>query len=376
MIPFENSFDAEKFRELVARGFLIDTENMGEYEKSIKANQSARPSETYWEGKRVLVTGASGMVGSTMIDSLIALGAEVYGTIKRHAVAQHPNIEHNIETGKLRTFEADLRDYGRIASIIKEVDPHAISHQAAESFVPTSIQQPGHVVENNCVSTVNLLEAVAKEGKSLEGIQVACSSEQYGFIRNIEELPVREENELRPTSTYAATKVFTEYVAKSYFYTYHTPTVITRTFNQEGPRRGPQFFTSRVATQIGKILEGKADKLVLGNPNSVRDFTHIHDSAAAQLLAIEKCDRGKAYNVCSGKGITTGHYAMLALRTFGLDGRVPLLIDKNLLRPYEKGDALFDGFIGSYAKLTEKTGWRPTKTVVDIIKDGTKHQSA
>lgn len=369
LLPVDKVFNSEKFSELKKSGFLIELDKIEEYEKTVRKKVSAKPSPKFWAGKRVLITGASGMVGSTLIDLLFGMGADVHAIIRRHAVAYHPHIEGHMEAGRLKTYEVDLKDYGRIASLVKEIDPHVISHQAAESFVPTSIQQPTHVVENNCVSTVNVLEAAAKEGKSLEGIQVACSSEQYGFIKDISELPVREENELRPTSTYAATKVFTEFIAKSYYYTYGTPSVITRTFNQEGPRRGPQFFTARVALQVRKILDGKSDKLVLGNPNSVRDFTHVYDSTAAQLLALEKCERGKAYNVCSGKGITTGDYAKLALKVAGLEGKVPFLVDKSLLRPYEKGNALFDGFIGSSAKLTERTGWNPTKSVVDIIKD-------
>ena len=89
--------------------------------------------------------------------------------------------------------------YNRVASLIKEIGPEFIFHQASESFVPTSITQPSHVVENNCVSTVNLLEAATKEDKGIKGIQLACSSEQYGFVKDINELPVKETNELRPT---------------------------------------------------------------------------------------------------------------------------------------------------------------------------------
>ena len=368
LIPVDNVLDNQKFNDLKKTGFLINIDNIDEYEAQIKHRKSAEPSQKYWSGKRILITGASGMVGSTLIDLLLGMGAEVHGIIRRHAISYNPHIESNMESGKLKAYEVDLRDYGRVSSLIKEIDPHVISHQAAESFVPTSIQQPSHVVENNCVSTVNILEAGTKEAKSLEAIQVACSSEQYGFVQNLSELPVREENELRPTSTYAATKVFTEYIAKSYHYMYKTPSVITRTFNQEGPRRGPQFFTARIAHQVRKLLDGKSDKIVMGNPNAVRDFTHVYDSVAAQLLAIEKCNRGEAYNICSEKGITTGDYARLALQLFNL--KTEIFVNKELLRPYERGEALFDGFVGSNKKISEKTGWKPKRSVLDIIKDG------
>jgi len=367
LLKYDEVFDTGRFADLKREGHLIDTQDMAAYESRIRSNKSAMPDPSYWSGKRVIVTGAAGMVGSTIIDQLADMGAELHGIVKRHAVTHLPNIQHNIRSGKLKTIEADLRDYSRVLSIIKDIEPHAIFHQAAESFVPTSIQQPAHVVENNCVSTVNLLEAGAKEGKSLEGLQVACSSEQYGFIKDRSELPVKESNELRPTSTYAATKVFTENVAKAYYFCYKTPTVITRTFNQEGPRRGPQFFTARVAMQIADVLAKESDRIVIGNPNAVRDFTHIHDSARAQIMAVERCERGQEYNICTGMGITTGDYVNLARDAFSLQN--PILVDKKLLRPYEKGEALFDGFIGDSGKFRAKTGWAPTKSVVEIIKD-------
>jgi len=368
----DSIFDRSKFEPLVSAGFLMDIDNLEKLSSHVK---SARPDPKYWAGKRVFVSGAAGMVGSTIIDLLVGMGAEVHGAVKRHGLPSYPYLQSSLDEGKLKLAEVDLRDYSRVAGLIKEIEPHAIFHQAAESFVPTSIQQPSHVVENNCVSTVNLLEAATKDDKNLEGLQLACSSEQYGFIKSTDELPVKETNELRPTSTYAATKVFTEYLAKSYFYSYRTPTVITRTFNQEGPRRGPQFFTARIAIQVNACLKGKSKQLVMGNPNSVRDFTHVHDSAAAQIMAVEKCNRGEAYNICSGRGITTGDYARLALRTFNL-GDVPIMVDKSLLRPYERGEALIDGFIGNNSKFSEKTGWKPVKGILDIIRDGVAHYSA
>lgn len=368
IVSLERIYTKEKFTNLKEMGILIDPLSYESIQNAFKTTISAVPNNEFWKGKRVLITGTAGMVGSTMADKLIDMGAEVFGTVRRHAVTFHPNIEHNISTGKLKLIEIDLKDYGHVASTIKKIDPHVISHQAAESFVPSSIDQPSHVVENNCVTTVNILEAATKEAKSLEGIQVACSSEQYGFVKDIKELPVDEESSLRPTSTYAATKVFTENIAKAYYYMYKTPTIITRTFNQEGPRRGPQFFTSRIAHQVQRILDKKSDKIIMGNPNAVRDFTHVHDSVNAQLLAIEKCNRGEAYNICSEKGITTGDYARLSLSLYKLKNEI--FVNTDLLRPYERGEVLFDGFIGTSKKISEKTGWKPVKSIVDIIKDG------
>lgn len=369
LLPLSSVFDEERFGRLKESGFLLDIDGLSGSHLA-DASGSAKPDAGFWSGRRVLVTGSAGMVGSTIIDLMIGMGAHVHGTVKRHATQHFPNLQHNLEAGKLKIHEVDLTDYNRVAFLIKTIEPEFIFHQAAESFVPTSIDQPAHVVENNCVSTTNILEAATKEAKSIQGIQLACSSEQYGLVKDVSELPVKETNQLRPTSTYASTKVFTEFIGKSYYYTYKTPTVITRTFNQEGPRRGPQFFTGRIGIQIKDILAGKSERIVMGNPNSVRDFTHIYDSARAQILAAEKCDRGETYNICSGMGITTGDYARLAARIWGIKSEV--MVNKALLRPYERGDALFDGFIGDNSKFRNKTGWSPTLSVVDIIKDSVR----
>jgi len=369
LLPFDKVYEPQRFEELKRSGHLIDIEKIDEHVKAGGGRKSAMPSDAFWRGKRVLITGAAGMVGSTIMDMLVDMGAEVYGTVKRHAVPDYPNIRHRVDDGKLKTVEVDLRDYGRVIELMKQIEPQAIFHQASESFVPTSLKQPSHVVENNCVSTVNLLEAAMREGREIEGIQLACSSEEYGFVKSFDELPVKETNPLRPTSTYAATKVFTEYIGLAYHYMYKSPVILTRTFNQEGPRRGPQFFTARIAGQVAGCLDGRSDKIVMGNPNSVRDFTHVHDTARAQILSIEKCDRGEAYNICSGKGISTGDYVRLSLRVNSLEGKVGVFVDKAFLRSYERGESLMDGFIGNNSKFVGKTGWSPTLSVVDIIND-------
>jgi len=360
-------------KELIELGYLLDIDEQKTfqaYSERLKNNKKSEVSKKYWEGKRVIITGISGMVGSTITDYLVDAGATVYGIVRRHAISYHPYIQKYMNEGKLKTFEADLRDYNMVSNLINEIQPHAIFHQAAESFVPTSIDQPAHVTENNCVSTVNILESTRRYAKEIEGVQLACSSEQYGFIKDMTEVPVKETHELRPTSTYAATKVFTDYIGRSYYFMYTVPTVITRTFNQEGPRRGLQFFTSVVASQVVECIKGKKSELIIGNPNSVRDMTHVHESAMAQIIAVEKCDRGEPYNICSGVGIRMGDYAKLALRVNNLDKKVKLMTDSSRIRPYERDMALFDGFIGDNSKFSEKTGWKPTKSIVNIIKDG------
>ncbi len=358
----------EKFAELKRRKLLIDIDNMENYLSEFP-KKSANHDPSFWEGKRVIVTGASGTVGSSIIRYLVKLNANICGVVRTHSVLMHKNIQKFIEANKIKTYEADLKDSNRVSNLIKDFQPHVIFHQAAESSPPTSVDQPAYVTENNCLSTVNVLEAVSKYAKEIEAVQLACSSEQYGFVKNVEELPVKETNELRPTSPYAATKVFTEYIGKSYYFMYKLPVKITRTFNQEGLHRPRHFFTGNVSSQIAECLKGTNNKIVIGNPNSVRDMTHILDSSVEQVLAVEKCNNGEAYNICSGNGIITGDFVKLAARTFGLSN-IKIYVDDKRLRPYEKNEVLFDGFVGDNKKFIEKTKWHPERSIIDIIKDG------
>ena len=199
-------------------------------------------------------------------------------------------------------------------------------------------------------------------------MQVACSSEQYGLV-DPSEVPISEDlkrNPFRPRSVYGITKVSTEQIAWLYQDSYGVPSVITRGFNHEGPRRGIQFVTSVVHRQIVEILNGKKDKIIVGNPNAIRDFTHVKDTVNAYILVSEKQNYGEAYNVCSGKGISVADYIKLAKSVFNIDA--PVLIDEDRLRPSE-----VPLLIGKNDKIVNEIGWYPTRTILDIIKEGVKY---
>ena len=150
----------------------------------------------------------------------------------------HENIEHL--RGKIFLHEADITSSERILGIFEEIRPNAVFHLAAESFVPTSFREPVRITHNNVEGTLNLFEAARKFDNDLESIQVACSSEQYGLV-DPSEVPVTEDlkkNPFRPRSVYGISKVATEQIAWLYHNSYNVPSIITRAFNHEGPRRG------------------------------------------------------------------------------------------------------------------------------------------
>ncbi len=213
-----------------------------------------------------------------------------------------------------------------------------------------------------------MFEAARRFKTGLDSLQVACSSEQYGLV-DPREVPVTEDlkkNPFRPRSIYGISKCATEQIAWLYHNSYGVPSIITRGFNHEGPRRGIQFVTSVIHRQIVEILENKRDKIIIGNPNAIRDFTHVKDTVNAYILLSEKKKFGEPFNVCSGMGITISDYVKLAKKIYNLD--IGVFIDPKRMRPSE-----VPLLIGKNEKIYNETGWKPIRSIVDIIKDGVKY---
>ncbi|MHA2260537.1 MAG: GDP-mannose 4,6-dehydratase [Promethearchaeota archaeon] len=364
LIPIEEVLELNpRVEELKNKGYIIKLDKIDDYLQTFKNRISKQTTKNFWKDRRVLITGISGFAGSHLAEELLDLGAEVHGTIRRHAVPMHENIEHL--RGKILLHEADITSAERILDIFEEIQPNAVFHLAAESFVPTSFREPVRVSHNNIIGTIKIFEAARRFDNELESVHVACSSEQYGLV-DPNEVPVTEnlkENPFRPRSIYGITKCATEQIAWLYHNSYGVPSIITRGFNHEGPRRGIQFVTSVIHRQIVEIQNNSRENIVIGNPNSIRDFTHVKDTVNAYILLSEKKKYGEPFNVCSGKGITIADYAKLAKKTFNISADI--FIDPNRLRPSE-----VPLLIGKNEKIFNETGWNPTRSVVDIIKDG------
>ncbi len=367
LIPIQEVIEINpRVQELFEQGFIIDPDKIDDYLMDFKNRKTTLPNKDYWKEKRVLITGISGFAGSFLAEQLLDLGCEVHGTIRRHAVPMHENIEHL--RGKTFLHEADITSAERIFEIFDEIRPNAVFHLAAESFVPTSFREPARVAHNNIIGTIKLFEAARRFGADLESIQVACSSEQYGLV-DPNEVPVIEDlkkNPFRPRSVYGISKCATEQIAWLYHNSYGVPSIITRGFNHEGPRRGIQFVTSVIHRQIVEILENKRDKIVIGNPNAIRDFTHVKDTVNGYIILSEKKKFGEPYNICSGKGITIANYVKLAMKLYNIN--VEVFVDPQRMRPSE-----VPLLIGRNDKIFDETGWRPVRSIAAIIKEGVEY---
>jgi GDP-4-dehydro-6-deoxy-D-mannose reductase len=300
----------------------------------------------------------TGFVGSHLTDYLVSRDdVEIYGTHRWRSRME--NVEHL--RGRIHFVECDLRDAGAVHRMMASVRPDRAFHLAAQSYVPTSWLSPAETINGNVACQLNLFEAVRDLGLETR-FQIAGSSEEYGFVRK-DELPIREENPLRPLSPYAVSKVAQDLLAYQYWMSYRLHTVRTRGFNHTGPRRGEVFMTSNLARQIAEIEKGAREAVVwVGNLEAVRDFTDVRDMVRAYWLALERGEPGEVYNLCSGRGYTVRNVLETLL---GLTAtRVEVREDPERLRPSD-----VQILLGDCSRFRQATGWRPTIPFEVTLKD-------
>ncbi|MBI1797655.1 MAG: GDP-mannose 4,6-dehydratase [Candidatus Eisenbacteria bacterium] len=308
--------------------------------------------------RRVLVTGVTGFAGSHLVDYMLERGdCEIVGIQRWRSRTE--NIEHFAD--RITLLECDLRDASSTRDTLEKVRPDWIFHLAAQSFVPTSWSAPTESLSTNIIGQVNLFEAVRRLGLECR-IQLACSSEEYGLVLP-DELPIRETNPLRPLSPYAVSKVGQDLLGYQYWMSWKLDCVRTRGFNHEGPRRGPVFVASDFAKQIADIEKGrKAPVISVGNLDARRDFTDVRDMVRAYWLALEKCEPGEVYNICTGAAWTIRKVLdhLLSLTKTKIEVRQ----DPARLRPSD-----VPVLIGDSTKFVKATGWKPTIPFEQTLRD-------
>ncbi len=309
---------------------------------------------------RSLITGITGFAGSHMAELLLDEGHQVYGTMRWRSRTE--NINH-IED-KLDLIEADLLDLNSLEEAVFAAKPDYVFHLAAQSFVPASWTSPAVTLETNVTGSCNLFEAV-RAAQVDPVIQIACSSEEYGLVKP-DEVPMNEDNPLRPMSPYAVSKVGLDFLGYQYFKSYDMKIVRTRGFNHTGPRRGDVFVVSTFAKQIAQIEAGKKEPVMkVGNLQAKRDFTDVRDMVKGYYLATQKGKPGEVYNIATGKSIKIKKMLDMLLEMSTVDD-IKVEKDPKRMRPSDvpilEGDA---------TKFKEATGWEPEvpfeKTLKDIL---------
>jgi GDP-4-dehydro-6-deoxy-D-mannose reductase len=300
----------------------------------------------------------TGFAGSHLVDYMLTRNdCEIFGIQRWRSPLE--NIEHVKD--RITLVECDLRDASSTRDTLERIRPDWIFHLAAQSFVPTSWSAPTESLTTNVLGELNLFEAVRRIGLTCR-IQLACSSEEYGMVYP-DELPIRETNPLRPLSPYAVSKVAQDMLGYQYWMSWKVDSVRTRGFNHEGPRRGPVFVASDFAKQIADIEKGRKEPVLhVGNLEAKRDFTDVRDMVRGYWLALEKCEPGEVYNLCSGKAYSIREVLDLLLGM--TKAKIEVRQDRLRLRPSD-----VPVLLGDRTKFTRATGWEPTIPFEQTLRD-------
>jgi GDP-4-dehydro-6-deoxy-D-mannose reductase len=308
--------------------------------------------------RRVLVTGVTGFAGSHLVDYMLTRGdCQIFGIQRWRSRTE--NIEHFMD--RITLVECDLRDASSTRDALETVKPEWIFHLASQSFVPTSWSAPTESLTTNILGQLNIFEAVRRLGLKCR-IQLACSSEEYGMVYP-DEVPIKETNPLRPLSPYAVSKVTQDMLGYQYWMSWKVDSVRTRGFNHEGPRRGPVFVASDFAKQIADIEKGRRPPVVsVGNLEAKRDFSDVRDMVRAYWLALEKCEPGDVYNICTGRSWSIQE--VLDLLFSMTKAKIEVRQDPARLRPSDVPILL-----GDNTKFVKATGWQPTIPFEQTLRD-------
>ncbi|MFZ5644670.1 MAG: SDR family NAD(P)-dependent oxidoreductase [Bacillota bacterium] len=303
-----------------------------------------------WQGKRVLVTGAGGFIGSHLVEELVKAGASVTAFLRYNSRSGQGNLEY-LDPGILDNIGivfGDIRNFDAVSREVKGCD--VVFHLAALVGIPYSYENVREVVETNQLGTLNILTA-SKE--AVGRVVHTSSSEVYGSACYV---PIDEKHPLQGQSPYSASKIGAEKLAESFYASFDLPVVTVRPFNCYGPRQSAR---AVIPAMISQAL--CHDEILLGNTETLRDFTFVTDTVAGFMAAAEsEAAVGKVFNLGSGKEVAIGELA----RIIGSLTRPDLTIklDPARLRP-SKSEVTRLLSDNSLAKQVLK--WEPTITLND-----------
>jgi GDP-4-dehydro-6-deoxy-D-mannose reductase len=305
---------------------------------------------------RVLVTGIGGFAGPVVAAALVAAGHEVHGLARRDGV---PPRLAALGLAPEALHRADVTDEAAMSALVARLAPDALVHLAGLTFVPAAERDPRAAYRANVGGALAVLAAVRARAPRARVLAVT-SGDVYGAVRR-EELPVGEDTPLRPLTVYGASKAAADLAAAQWARAYGLHVVRARPFNHTGPGQDAAFVCSALARQVALIEAGRQEPVVrVGNPDPVRDFSDVRDVAAGYVALVERGRSGEAYNLCSGEGVSIAEVIAL-LRSLA---KVPVRVrsDPALRRPND-----VPRIVGSHARATEHTGWRPRTPLVDTL---------
>ena len=305
--------------------------------------------------KTALITGITGQDGAYLAQLLLDQGYEVHGMVRRSSSDRFDRIEPLIED--ITLHQADLLDQLSIVRLIEATSPDEVYNLAAQSFVPTSFEQPLLTGEFTALGVTRMLEAVRQVNTGIRFYQ-ASSSEMFGTVQ---ETPQRETTPFWPRSPYGVAKVYGHWITVNYRESYDIFACSGILFNHESPLRGKQFVTRKISDAVARIKLGKQEKLSLGNLDAERDWGFAGDYVRAMWLMMQQ-DTPDDYVVSTGQRHTVRDFCRVAFDHVGLNWEDHVEIDPAFLRPAD-----VNTLCGDFSKARENLGWQPEVTFEQLV---------
>ncbi|MCR5675403.1 MAG: GDP-mannose 4,6-dehydratase [Lachnospiraceae bacterium] len=321
--------------------------------------------------KKALITGVTGQDGSFLSELLLEKGYEVHGIIRRASVDHRERIAHLESDPRFHLHHGDMGDSMSIVAIVMQVRPDEIYNLAAQSHVQVSFDVPEYTADVDATGVLRILEAVRIAGLAETcRIYQASTSELYG---RVEAIPQSEETPFHPYSPYAVAKQYGYWITKEYREAYGMYACSGILFNHESERRGETFVTRKITLAANRIVQGKQEKLYLGNLSSKRDWGYARDYVECMWLMLQQ-EKPDDYVIATGVQHTVREFCALAFHEAGIElaftgegadekgidkatGRALVEVSDEFYRPTDVVNLL-----GDPTKARTKLGWDPQKT--------------
>jgi GDPmannose 4,6-dehydratase len=303
-----------------------------------------------------VITGVTGQDGSYLAELLLDKGYQVIGVVRRTSHDSYERIGHLLD--RVQIVAADLLDQHSLTTVIRDARPDEVYNLAAQSFVPTSWNQPVLTGEFTALGVTRLLEAIRLAHPEARVYQ-ASSSEMFG---KAVETPQRESTPFYPRSPYGVAKVYGHWITVNYRESYGMYAVSGILFNHESPRRGLEFVTRKVSDAVARIKLGKANELRLGTLDSGRDWGFAGDYVEAMWRMLQQPEP-QDYVVGTGTMHTVRDLCAAAFSHVGLDWKKYVKVDPRFVRPAEVDTLLADA-----SRARTELGWAPRVTFEQLVK--------
>jgi GDPmannose 4,6-dehydratase len=304
---------------------------------------------------KALITGITGQDGSYLAEFLLKKGYDVVGMVRRTSTLNFQRISHVQD--QMTLVSGDLLDQMSLVEILREYRPQEVYNLAAQSFVPTSWQQPVFTGEVTALGVTRILDAVRLVDPEIRFYQ-ASSSEMFGKVR---EVPQNESTPFYPRSPYGVAKVYGHWITVNYRESYGLRATSGILFNHTSPRRGLEFVLRKITHGVARIKLGLDDELRLGNLDSCRDIGFAGDYVRAMWLMLQQPEPGD-YVVATGETHSIREMCEQAFGYVNLDWQEYVRQDPLFMRPAE-----VDLLVGDASKATQVLGWGPTVSFEELI---------